>query len=67
MSNNPTSKKLNFLQLVSNEEAIYENETWQPLSKIEIPIIQRDYAQGREGKEELRENFLKFLLEAVNG
>ncbi|MDZ4071886.1 MAG: DUF262 domain-containing protein, partial [Sediminibacterium sp.] len=67
MSNNPTSKKINFLQLVSNEEAIYENETWQPLSKIEIPIIQRDYAQGREGKEELRENFLKFLLEAVNG
>ncbi|GHT14936.1 hypothetical protein AGMMS4956_13830 [Bacteroidia bacterium] len=67
MSNNPTSKKLNFLQLLSNEEAIYENETWQPLSKIEIPIIQRDYAQGREGKEELRENFLKFLLEAVNG
>ena len=67
MSNNPTSKKLNFLQLLSNEEAIYENETWQPLSKIEIPIIQRDYAQGREGKEELRENFLKFLLETVNG
>ncbi len=67
MSNNPTSKKLNFLQLVSNEEAIYENETWQPLSKIEIPIIQRDYAQGREGKEELRENFLKFLLEAIKG
>jgi len=67
MSNNPTSKKLNFLQLLSNEEAIYENETWQPLSKIEIPIIQRDYAQGRKGKEELRKNFLKFLLEAVNG
>jgi hypothetical protein len=67
MSNNPTSKKLNFLQLLSNEDAIYENETWQPLNKIEIPIIQRDYAQGREGKEELRENFLKFLLEVVNG
>ncbi len=67
MSNNQTSKKLNFLQLLSNEEAIYENATWQPLSKIEIPIIQRDYAQGRKGKEELRENFLKFLLEAVNG
>ncbi len=67
MSNNPTSKKLNFLQLLSNEEAIYENEAWQPLSKIEIPIIQRDYAQGREGKEELRKNFLTALLEAVNG
>lgn len=67
MSNNPTSKKLNFLQLLSNEEAAYESENWQPPSKIEIPIIQRDYAQGREGKEELRINFLKFLLEAVNG
>ncbi len=67
MSNNPTSKKLNFLQLLSNEEAIYENETWQPLSKIEIPIIQRDYAQGREGKEELRKSFLTALLEAVSG
>ena len=54
MSNNPTSEKLTFLELISKH-------------KIEIPIIQRDYAQGREGKEELRENFLKFLLEAVNG
>lgn len=25
---------------------------------IEIPIIQRDYAQGRLGKENLRKNFL---------
>ena len=30
---------------------------WQFLQsqKIEIPIIQRDYAQGRNGKEKLRE------------
>lgn len=54
MNNNPTSEKLTFRELISKH-------------KIEIPIIQRDYAQGREGKEELRENFLKFLLEAVNG
>lgn len=65
MSNNPTSKKIDFLQLLSNDKVIYENETWQPLSKIEIPIIQRDYAQGREGKEELRKNFLTALREAV--
>lgn len=65
MSNNPTSKKLDFLQLLSNDKVIAENETWQPLSKIEIPIIQRDYAQGREGKEELRKNFLTALLTAV--
>ena len=32
---------------------------WQFLQgqKIEIPIIQRDYAQGRKGKEKLREKF----------
>ncbi len=66
MSNNPTSKKLDFLQLLSNDKVIAESETWQPLSKIEIPIIQRDYAQGREGKEELRKNFLTALREVVN-
>lgn len=70
MSSNSTSKKLNFLQLISNESIVCQhcnNFEWKSLNKIEIPIIQRDYAQGREGKEELRENFLKFLLEAVNG
>lgn len=54
MSNNPTSEKLTFRELISKH-------------KIEIPIIQRDYAQGRDGKEELRKNFLSALLEAVNG
>lgn len=33
--------------------------------KVEIPIIQRDYAQGREGKEELRNSFLSSLHSAV--
>jgi hypothetical protein len=33
--------------------------------KIEIPIIQRDYAQGRTGKEELRKSFLKDLKSAL--
>lgn len=54
MSNNPTSEKLTFYKLISKH-------------KIEIPIIQRDYAQGRTGKEDIRTNFLKALLEAVNG
>ena len=52
MSNNPTSEKLTFLELISKH-------------KIEIPIIQRDYAQGRDGKEELRKNFLGALYNAV--
>lgn len=33
--------------------------------KVEIPIIQRDYAQGRVDKEELRNNFLGALLNAI--
>lgn len=33
---------------------------------IEIPIIQRDYAQGRDGKESLRKNFLCDLKGALD-
>jgi uncharacterized protein with ParB-like and HNH nuclease domain len=32
---------------------------------LEIPIIQRDYAQGRLGKENLRKNFLADLKKAL--
>lgn len=40
---------------------------WQFLAenKIEIPMIQRDYAQGRKGKEKLRETFLLELKAAL--
>jgi hypothetical protein len=33
--------------------------------KVEIPIIQRDYAQGRKDKKEIRQNFLKALYESI--
>ena len=33
--------------------------------RVEIPIIQRDYAQGRIDKEELRNNFLGALLRSI--
>jgi len=33
---------------------------------VEIPIIQRDYAQGREGKESLRKSFLTNLKQALD-
>lgn len=36
-------------------------------NKIEIPIIQRDYAQGRQGKEKLRKVFLQNLKQALDG
>ena len=41
---------------------------WKFLSDngIEVPIIQRDYAQGRDGKEELRKSFLRDLNSALN-
>lgn len=40
---------------------------WQLLqeSNIEIPIIQRDYAQGRKDKEEIRDNFLNALYQSL--
>lgn len=40
---------------------------WKLLNdkKIVIPIIQRDYAQGREGREFLRERFLGQLFDAL--
>ncbi|WP_336964095.1 DUF262 domain-containing protein [Chryseobacterium contaminans] len=43
-----------FFQLLENQE------------KIEIPIIQRDYAQGREDKSEIRDNFLTALETSIN-
>ena len=33
--------------------------------KVCIPILQRDYAQGRDGKEYIREVFLKDIKDAV--
>ena len=33
---------------------------------VEIPIIQRDYAQGRAGKEELRKKFLTDLKNVLD-
>src|SRR5258708_1161613 len=44
----PTAEKSNFWQLIGQKS-------------IEIPIIQRDYAQGRKTKEEIRNNFLDAL------
>jgi hypothetical protein len=45
-----------------------ETSFWKFLvdKNIEIPIIQRDYAQGRIGKEKLREKFLKDLKEVLD-
>ena len=41
---------------------------WQLLGKsdIVVPILQRDYAQGRSGYENLREKFLSSILDALD-
>ncbi|GIV43119.1 MAG: hypothetical protein KatS3mg035_0242 [Bacteroidia bacterium] len=50
---NKTSQKFTFIELLDKYS-------------IEIPIIQRDYAQGREDQKEVRKNFLDALFKAVN-
>ena len=44
---------INFVQLLKEH------------SQIQIPIIQRDYAQGRESLSEIREDFLRVLYNAL--
>ena len=34
--------------------------------RIEIPIIQRDYAQGRKSAKSIRDGILNHILEAVS-
>ncbi len=53
MNNYPTSEKLTFQELISKHN-------------IEIPIIQRDYAQGRESEVDIRANFLRDLLAIIH-
>jgi hypothetical protein len=53
MNNNlQTSEQLSFWQLIQK-------------TKIEIPIIQRDYAQGRADKTKIRKTFLNALSDAL--
>jgi len=47
-------EKLNFWQLLNN------------VDRIEIPIIQRDYAQGREKQNKIRSGFLTTLHDALH-
>lgn len=54
MSNNIYNQKTTFWNFLKN-------------NKIEIPIIQRDYAQGRLGKEYLRKRFLANIKQSLDG
>jgi|LSQX01.1.fsa_nt_gb hypothetical protein len=53
MDTKPISKLYTFWEFISS-------------NKIEIPIIQRDYAQGRKEETEVRENFLNALFKAIS-
>lgn len=53
MSNNTNTKAMSFWKFIND-------------NIIEIPIIQRDYAHGRLGKENLRKNFLADLKKALD-
>ncbi|MCF0125740.1 MAG: DUF262 domain-containing protein, partial [Clostridia bacterium] len=48
--------KMTFWELISSND----------VKGILIPIIQRDYAQGREGKDFIRKNLLEQLMEALD-
>lgn len=53
---------------MQNKDFIAEKTSfWELLKKIkiEIPIIQRDYAQGRSGEEKIRHRFLRALFQAT--
>lgn len=52
---NNSGEKLSFFKLVSDKNYF-----------IEIPIIQRDYAQGRDSASEVRINFLNSLFDDLN-
>jgi len=48
-----------------NEGKIYSFWSLLKEQKIEIPIIQRDYAQGRKDKQEIRDEFLAALCRSL--
>ena len=53
---------------MDSKENAKEYTFWNLLQEyqVEIPIIQRDYAQGRKNKVELRQHFLNDLREAIS-
>lgn len=59
------SEPITFLDIFSKK---LENQE-DSIKGIEIPIIQRDYAQGRETKEvtRIRNNFVDAILKSLNG
>jgi len=61
-------KKYNLIDVLSREIEVDEAETTKKyqLSGIRIPMIQRDYAQGRKEEGEVRKRFLNAIFDALN-
>ncbi|OBX22203.1 MULTISPECIES: DUF262 domain-containing protein [Bizionia] len=60
--------KYNFLNLLSETiiiESLAEDKVYA-FDGIQIPMIQRDYAHGREGASEIRKRFLNSIFEALD-
>ncbi|MDR2408792.1 MAG: DUF262 domain-containing protein, partial [Bacteroidales bacterium] len=58
--------KYSFKDILEKEICIDEKENkYVLLSEIEIPMIQRDYAQGRKNAKEVRNRFLSSIFEAL--
>lgn len=50
---------------MKNGEKLTFSELFDKVSIVEIPIIQRDYAQGRQEQSEVRDTFLNSLFSAL--
>lgn len=59
--------KYNLIDILSKELVIEEQDTSKTykFAGIQIPMIQRDYAQGREDEVEIRNRFLKSIFNAL--
>ena len=59
--------KYNLIDILSKELIIEEQDTSRAykFEGIQIPMIQRDYAQGREEEVEIRNRFLKSIFNAL--
>ncbi|MDR3009456.1 MAG: DUF262 domain-containing protein [Sphingobacterium sp.] len=60
--NNILDNEEDFCFKVISSSMISESSDESTISKITIPIIQRDYAQGRNENKELREEFIKRIF-----
>ena len=56
-------KKYSLVQILTGSISVGENSI--PINKIEIPIIQRDYAQGRKSEQDVRDKFLSKIFNSL--